>query len=102
LRRESSIVKAQIRSTGTITLKLSPAERQAILGFLIMDQHLEDRLRQLPAGQDEVQFTVLEGTALFGWLNAPGNQSKNEDVQDKLDRVCERIRRLLPEDAFCD
>ena len=96
------MVKAPARSTGTITLKLSTAERQAILGFLIMDQHLEDWLRRIPAGQDEVRFTVLEGAALYGWLNAPGNQSKDEAVQDKLDRVCERIRRQLPEDAFSD
>jgi hypothetical protein len=96
------MVKAPTRSTGNITLKVFPAERQAILSFLIMDQHLEERLRQLPPGQDEVRFTVLEGITLYGWLNAPGNETKDEDVQEKLDRVCDRIRRLLPEDAFDD
>ena len=96
------MVRAPSRGDQSITLKLSFGERQAILGFLIMDQHLEDRLRQIPPVQDEIRFTVLEGAALYGWLNAPGNQSKDKDVQDKLDRVCDRIWRLLPEEAFSD
>jgi hypothetical protein len=92
----------QSKSGQTIALKLSPAERQAILGFLIMDDDLANRLKRIPQGQEEVRFTVDDGAALYGWLNAPGNQSKDEGVQGKLDRVCERIRRLLPEDAFWD
>ena len=96
------MTKTQSRSGQSITLKLASAERQAILGFLIMDEDLEERLMRIPSTQGEVRLTVEDGLALYGWLNAPGNQTKDEAVQHKLDRVCDRIRGLLPEDAFED
>jgi hypothetical protein len=39
---ESSVPTTQRKSARTITVKLSPSERQAILGFLIMGDGLED------------------------------------------------------------
>ena len=49
-------------------------------GFLIMDQDLEDRLKQVPPEKEQVRLDLDDLTALFGWLNAPGNQSRDADV----------------------
>ena len=87
------------KPTERITIKLTPKERKLLLGLLIMDRCLEDRLKQVPPEEEQVGFDLDDLVALFGWLNAPGNQSQDEEVQDKLDHICDRIERLLPVDA---
>ena len=86
----------------SISLKLTPKEREFLLGFLIMGEYLEQRLRATPSREEHVPFEAGELLDLYGWLNAPGNQSGDERIQRQLDLICERARRLIPEDLFED
>ncbi len=83
-----------------VALILTQQDRELVLGLLIMDQYLEDRLKRTPSEQKEVFFTLEELRDFFGWFNTPGNQSKDEEVQRRLDLICERIARQLPDDLF--
>jgi hypothetical protein len=82
-------------------LNLTLKERDLLLGVLIMDEAIEEQLKHAPA-TDSVQFSLDDLLSLYGWLNAPGNQSKDEDVQQRLDRICDRVQRLIPVDMFED
>jgi len=93
---------ARKRSSKRFTLRLTQQERELVLGFLIMDEYLEDRLKHTPSSQKEVVFTLDELRDFFGWFNAPGNQSNDEKVQRRLDLICERIELQLPEDLLED
>lgn len=93
---------ARERSGKKAALRLTQQDRELVLGFLIMDQYLEDRLKRTPSDQKEVFFTLEELRDFFGWFNAPGNQSKDEEVQRRLDLICERIEHQLPEDMYED
>ena len=91
---------ARKRASKKIPLTLTQQDRELVLGFLIMDQYLEDRLKRTRSEQKDVFFTVEELRDFFGWFNTPGNQSKDEEVQRRLDLICERIARQLPDDLF--
>jgi len=91
---------ARKRASKKIPLTLTQQDRELVLGFLIMDQYLEDRLKQTPSDQKEVFFAVEELRDFFGWFNAPGSQSRDEKIQRRLDLICERIGRQLPDDLF--
>ena len=93
---------ARERSSKKIALRLTQQDRELVLGFLIMDQYLEDRLKRTPSGQEEVFFTLEELRDFFGWFNAPGNQSKDDGVQRRLELICGRIEHQLPEDMYED
>jgi hypothetical protein len=82
----------------SISFKLTPKERGLLLGSLIMDEYLEHRLKAIPPNEAHVPLEAGELINLYGWLNAPGNQSGDEQVQRQLDLICERARRLIPED----
>jgi hypothetical protein len=86
----------------TVRMPLTSKERELLLGFLIMDDALEGRLKQASSADAEVSFTLGELLGLYGWLNAPGNQSPKEEIQRSFDRICERAQRLIPEDMFED
>jgi hypothetical protein len=85
-----------------IDLALTPKERELLLDFLLMDTELEKALRNVPATQSHVHLVPSDLLNLYGWINAPGNQSKDAAVQRTLDAVCERAQRLIPEDMFSD
>ena len=93
---------ARKRSSSKVALRLTQQDRELVLGFLIMDQYLEDMLKRTPSGQKEVFFALEELRDFFGWFNAPGNQSKDEGVQRRLDLICERIAQKLPDDMYED
>ena len=93
---------ARKRPSKKVALRLTQQDRELALGFLIMDQYLEDRLKRTPSDQKEVFFTLEELRDFFGWFNAPGNQSKDEEVQRRLDLICERIEHQLQEDMYED
>ena len=90
------------RRNQLVDLKLTARERESVLGFLIMDDYLAERLRQARPQDSVVRFTLDDLLSLWGWFNAPGNQSRNEDLQAELDRIQRRIERLLPKDLFED
>ena len=85
-----------------IDLALTPKERELLLGFLVMDRELEESLRKVPATQAHVRLAPYELVHLYGWLDYPANQSSNAAVQRKLDDICDRAQRLIPEDMFSD
>ena len=91
---------ARRHASKKVALRLTQQDRELVLGLLIMDQYLEDRLKQTPSDRKEVFFTLEELRDFFGWFNAPGNQSREEKIQRRLDLICKRIGRQLPEDMY--
>ena len=90
------------RRNQLVDLKLTARERESVLGFLIMDDYLAERLRQARPQDSVVRFTLDDLLSLWGWFNAPGNQSRNEDLQAELDRIQRRIEHLPPKGMFED
>lgn len=99
---ENNMAKTVRKPTGSIAIKLTLKERELLLGFLIVDDQLAEWLKQVPPQEEHVQLDLDDLVDLFGWLNAPGNQSRDKEVQGRLDRICDRIQRLLPEDVVSD
>lgn len=85
-----------------VDLKLTAKERETILGFLIMDDCLAEQLRQARPQDHVVTFSLDDLLSLWGWFNVPGNRSDDEGLQAELERIQQRIERLLPEDMFED
>ena len=92
----------KVRRNQLVDLKLTAKERESVLGFLIVGDYLAERLRQARPQDNAVRFTLDDLLSLWGWFNAPGNQSRNEELQAELDRIQQRIERLLPEDIYED
>jgi hypothetical protein len=59
---------ARKRASKKAALRLTQRDREVLLGFLIMDQYLEDRLKQTPSDQEDVFFTLEELRDFFGWF----------------------------------
>jgi len=81
-------------------LKLSRADRDLLLDICIMDGDLEDRIRDAPARQRTVMFTLDELDALAGWVAAEANHTSDRRRENHLDEIYRRIVEI--EEAYTD
>ena len=88
--------KIRIKPGATVGLKLTPEERQTLLDSLIFtSKELEDRLRLTVAGQQQAQLTLDDLDELAGCVAAEANHTRDRKLRRKLDRIFERIERLM-------
>ena len=71
-------------------LRLSRADRDLLCDILI-DPEIEDRIRNAPARQRSVMFTLDELDTLAGWVAAEANHTSDRRREDHLDEIYQRI-----------
>jgi len=78
-----------------IGLRLTQAEREFLLDALILiDEEIEDKLRDVPPGETKVMLTLDELELLAGSVAAEANHIDDKALERKLDHLHERICRL--------
>lgn len=88
--------KIRIMEGDTVGLQLSPDERQMLLDHLIFTSRaLEGKIQLTVAGAQEVHLTLDDLDELSGCVAAEANHTKDRKLGKKLDRIFERIERLL-------
>ena len=88
--------KIKIQHGQTVALKLIPEERAILLENLIfVDDELEQRLRLVVAGAQEVQLNLEDLEDLAGCVAAEANHTKDKRLEKQLDRIWERVEGLL-------
>lgn len=90
--------KITIKKVDKVGLKLLPDERQMLLDLPVLDKVLEERLKQTPASEAQVKFTLDELDLLGNELAAYVSHAKDRRLGKKLDGICLRIERI--EDMF--
>ena len=76
-------------------MKLTQAERGFLLDALIdIDGEIEDKLRAVAPGESKVMFTLDELDLLAGSVAAEANHTKDKKLEQKLERIYDRICRL--------
>lgn len=88
--------KVRIPEGQPVGLKLTQPEREFLLDALILiDEEVEDKLRAAPPGESKVMLTLDELDLLAGCVAAEANHTEDRKLQRKLDRIFDRISRLL-------
>ena len=78
-----------------VGLKLSAAQRDLILGLILMDDELAERIRKPPTGQGDVPLTLDELSRLVTYVEADASHTPDERRRKQLHRLCRRIDRLM-------
>ncbi|NQU20920.1 MAG: hypothetical protein HQ567_06520, partial [Candidatus Nealsonbacteria bacterium] len=92
--------RKQIKPGEKVGLKLTAAERKLILNDLIgVDQEHVQAIQDTPLGKP-VYFTLCELDGLSGSIAAEANHTTDKTLEKKLDRVFDKIQRLL--DQYTD
>lgn len=78
-----------------VSLKLSAAQRDLILGLILMDDELAERIRKPPTGQGDVPLALDELSRLVTYVEADANHTPDERRRKQLNRLCRRIDRLM-------
>lgn len=86
--------RIRIKPGRTVGLKMTGEERSLVLQeSLALDEDLEAKLSRT-AG-DQVGLTLDELDLLAGEVAAIVGHAKDRKLRKKLDRICDRIERLL-------
>lgn len=93
--RGSMAQRIRIKPTDTVGLRLTAEERELLLATLIqLNNEIKDRLRQTPAGEQQVNLTLGELDQLAGFVAAGADRTRDGRLKKKLDRIHERITGL--------
>jgi hypothetical protein len=84
------VLRRRIPRGQRLGLRLSGADRDLLLDILI-DPAIEDRIRDAPARQRSVMFTLDELDTLAGWVAAEANHTDDRRREDHLDEIYQRI-----------
>jgi Plasmid pRiA4b ORF-3-like protein len=77
-----------------VDLDLTDAERNALEDLTCLDTDLEVTVRKTPSGEP-VKMTLDDLDQLSGWVAAEANHTKNKKLERTLDRIFDKIDRLL-------
>ena len=89
------VKRIRIPAGQPVGLKLTQAERGFLLDALIdIDGEIEDKLRAVAPGESKVMFTLDELDLLAGSVAAEANHTKDKKLEQKLERIYDRICRL--------
>ena len=76
-------------------MKLTQTEREFLLDALIdIDGEIEDKLRAVAPGESKVMLTLDELDLLAGSVAAEANHTKDKKLEQKLERIHDRICQL--------
>ena len=78
-----------------VGLKLTQTERELLLDALILiDEKIEDKLRAVAPGESKVMLTLDELDLLAGSVAAEANHTKDKKLEQRLERIHDRICQL--------
>jgi hypothetical protein len=87
--------KVLIPAGQPVGLRLTRAEREFLLDALVLiDEEVEDKLRNVPPRETKVMLTLDDLDLLAGEVAAEANHTQDSQIERKLDRIYDRIRRL--------
>ena len=78
-----------------VELKLARGERDLLLGLILMDDRLAERIRHDPAERSELELTFDELNGLASYVAAETSYTRDEGCRKKLIRISGRIDRLM-------
>jgi len=78
-----------------VGLKLPQTEREFLLNTLIdIDKEVEAKLRAVAPGESKVMLTLDELDLLAGSVAAEANHTKDKKLEQRLERIHDRICQL--------
>ena len=87
--------KIRIEPDQKVDLELTPAERELLLGLILMDDEIGKRMRQAPPGDSQMGFTYDELSSLVIYVEAEAHSTKDDSYRKKLIRISRRIDHLI-------
>ena len=78
-----------------VGLKLARGEPELLLGLILMDDRLAERIRHGPAERSELEMTFDELNGLASYVAAETSYTKDDRCRKKLIRISGRIDRLM-------
>ena len=82
-----------------IVIKITPEERDLILDHTLADEVLTDRLKiaGMRGKYLVARYSTHDLDDLIGFIEAEANYTENKKLQKKLDRLIEKLERVLEE-----
>jgi len=78
-----------------VELKLARGERDLLLGLILMDDRLAERIRHDSAERSELELNFDELNGLASYVAAETSCTRDEGRRKKLIRISGRIDRLM-------
>ena len=83
--------KVRIKPAERVGLRLTRAQRRCLLELDILDGGLKERIRQTPLAEPAVPFSLDELDDLAGYVAAHANHTSDRELEQRLDRIYDRI-----------
>ena len=82
-----------------IEIKITPEERDLILDLTFADEVLTDRLKiaEMRGKHLVARYSINELDDLIGFISAEANHTEDKKLQKKLDRLIDKLERMLEE-----
>jgi hypothetical protein len=90
-------MKGHYMAENSTTLKLNQEEIELLRNSIILGFDIEEKLRCTIAGKREFAFTHEELEELAGYVAGEANHTEDQDRQDMLDCLCDKIESHLAE-----
>ena len=82
-----------------IVIKITPEERDLILDHPLADEALTDRLKiaEMRGKYLVAKYSTHDLDDLIGFISAEANHTEDKKLQKKLDRLIDKLERMLEE-----
>ena len=82
-----------------IEIKITPEERDLILDLTFADEALTDRLKiaEMRGKHLVARYSISDLDDLIGFIAAEANHAEDKKLQKKLDRLIDKLERMLEE-----
>ena len=82
-----------------IEIKITPEERDLILDLTFADEVLTDRLQiaEMRGKHLVARYSISDLDDLIGFIAAEANHAEDKKLQKKLDRLIDKLERMLEE-----
>jgi Mg2+ and Co2+ transporter CorA len=82
-----------------IEIKITPEERDLILDLTFADEVLTDRLKiaEMRGKHLVARYSISDLDDLIGFIAAEANHAEDKKLQKKLDRLIDKLERMLEE-----
>jgi len=82
-----------------IEINITPEERDLILDLTFADEVLTDRLKiaEMRGKYLVARYSINELDDLIGFISAEANHTEDKKLQKKLDRLIDKLERMLEE-----
>ena len=82
-----------------IEINITPEERDLILDLTFADEVLTDRLKiaEMRGKHLVARYSISDLDDLIGFIAAEANHAEDKKLQKKLDRLIDKLERMLEE-----